>query len=98
MIGKIINSFKKAEFSKKLAVIIISFWITCIIADILTYFLLDKNFNIILDYINTATLVVLTSYFGKAALENLKKIGIPTNTEEVEEENVEYVSEDVNKE
>ena len=62
--------------SKKLTVVILTFWILLIIADIIIYLITGNTINDIVDYVNTSFLVILGSYFGKSMIENVTKIKI----------------------
>lgn len=76
MIKNIFNGFRQLEMSKKLTIIVLIFWILLIIADIVFYMIFNKDINIIVDYVNTAFLVILGSYFGKSMVENISKIRV----------------------
>jgi len=78
MFKKIIESFKKTTTSKKLTALIVAFWIMVIIADIIIYLITGNTINVVVDYVNTAFLVILGSYFGKSLIENVAK-GIENN-------------------
>jgi len=76
MFKKLFSSFKSLEMSKKLTVVILTFWILLIIADIIIYLITGNTINDIVDYVNTSFLVILGSYFGKSMIENVTKIKI----------------------
>jgi hypothetical protein len=73
-IKDIITTFKKTTTSKKLTALIVTFWFIAIIADVIIYLITGTTINAVVDYVNTAFLVILGSYFGKSMVENITKI------------------------
>jgi hypothetical protein len=72
---KIFQSFAKAEFSKKLAVVVLVLYIVMAIA---TAVLKLFNYDIIdvFDYVQYAFVIVLSGYVLKAGAENVTKISV----------------------
>lgn len=62
------------EFSKKLMVVILVFWIISLVGASVVKIVLDKDLFNIMDYINPAFMLGLTCYFGKSGVENYQKI------------------------
>jgi hypothetical protein len=73
MLYKVGNSFARAEFSKKLAIVVTALFIlTCIAAAIAKW--MQKDLASILDYVQSTFTVVLVTYAGKSGTENVFKI------------------------
>lgn len=80
---KIIEAFKKTTTSKKLTALIVAFWFIVIIADIVIYLITGKTINEVVDYVNTAFLVILGAYFTKSGIENAIAIKTTKSTETI---------------
>lgn len=64
----------RIEFSKKLAILISSMFVTSIIFTYGVWYFQDRDATHILDYIATPFGVVITGYFAKAGVENYTRI------------------------
>jgi hypothetical protein len=72
--NRLVEFLKTTEFSKKIAVVIILLYLLVIGLGIIFYLKFDKNIGFVIDYVQSALMVILISYFTKSGAENVMKI------------------------
>lgn len=93
---KLINVFKKLEFSKKLAVIVVFLYIVMLILSIVFQVGFSKDITNIFEYVQYSFTIVLSAYLLKSGAENITKIKVSDLFKSTKEEEIvtESVSED----
>lgn len=75
----IICYFKTAPMSKKLTVVVTAVWVTSVVSGQLLLAIAGINISAILEFVQTAFVIILGFYFFKAGAENI--IGVKTTTD-----------------
>ena len=73
---------KKLEFSKIIAIIMITIFVLTFFAAWFVYILQDKVSTELLSFISTPLMVIITGYFAKAGVENVQKINTDSDPSE----------------
>lgn len=76
------RTIKKLEFSKIIAIIMITIFVLTFFAAWFVYILQDKVSTELLSFISTPLMVIITGYFAKAGVENVQKINTESDPSE----------------